>query len=189
MATKAEVTLTINSALVSLYVETAQGRNAGAWEFLNACKGKSVRVVQDSIKQGKKDSGIALPDLTPTKAQHFETLNAMRSQFADIESEVSFSKAYSVAEKSDRAYGATGARNKIASMATLEELVKSLPKTVRPSKAESTTETEADLAKFSTEQILEHLKNRIPAVETDRAEFVKVLTLIAKTAKAMKVTR
>jgi hypothetical protein len=117
--------------LVSTYKDIATAKNESVFGFVSMTSGYSVRQIQDSIKQAKKESGISLPELTPTKAQHFATLNALVAQFPDIESEITFSKAYAIAEKSDRAHGATKARELIAQAEDLEDYADSLPKTVR----------------------------------------------------------
>ena len=187
-ATKSEATLIPNAKLVSLYIETAHTRNADGWSFIKATKGLSVRVIQDSIKQGKKESGIALPDITPTKAQHFETMLTLSTKLVGLELKVPFAKVYQVSEKADRAWGAKEARAKASSAVDFDEFVKALPKTVRD-REKSPSEVSASMAQFSTEQILEELNNRIPADESDRQRFIRAIASIAKIARAIKVER
>ena len=145
MATSTKITATPApvSVLVEGYVRLALAKNESVFAWVATSQGYSVSQIQDSIKQAKKESGISLPDLTPTKAQHFSTLNAIVARFPDIESEMTFSKVYAMAEKSDRAYGAETARKNIASAESVESYVETLPATVRKPRIASETETQA----------------------------------------------
>ena len=125
------------SLLVSAYVDIAQATRQSSFGFVSISSDYSVRQIQDSIKQAKKECGISLADITPTKAQHFATFNAIVAQFPDIETTHTFAKVYAMAEKADRAYGANMARKEVAQFETPELLAESLPKTVRSAKPDS----------------------------------------------------
>lgn len=143
ISTKAKATPAPVSVLVEGYVRLALAKNESVFAWVATSKGYSVSQIQDSIKQAKKESGIALPDLTHTKAQHFATLNAIVDRFPDVENEMTFAKVYAIAEKSDRAFGTDTARKNIAKAESVESYVETLPATVRKPRIASEAQTQA----------------------------------------------
>ena len=178
MATKAKATSEANSLLVSAYIELATSRNSSSWDFFYLAKDFSVRVVKDSIKRAQKDSGLNLPDLTPTKAQHFATLSAIQDKF-DVSATLPFSKAISLAYRADETLKAEGARALVGSSVTLEDFIASVPKTKREPKPASekfageVVESSADIDTL----ILEMAQGM---TEMERVKFAKQLVSLSK---------
>ena len=184
MATTTKATLNADTDLVQAYLEVANTRQEGAWYFVRLTQGKSVRTIQDSIKQAKKECGVSLPDLTPTKAQHFATLLSLDNKVEAIEEVLTFAKAYSIAEKADRAYGADTARKAIAEAESLEEIIAGLPKNVRKAQPNKGKKETAD--GFSLDEVLDHLITTAETMEkADRVRIVKQLTATANLIKAL----
>lgn len=176
-STKAKATLAPVSVLVEGYVRLALAKNESVFAWVATSKGYSVSQIKDSIKQAKKESGISLPDLTPTKAQHFATLNAIVDKFPDVESEMTFAKVYAIAEKSDRAFGADTARKNIASADSVESFVETLPVTVRKPRIASETETQGLSADNVGDMLLALADSLDPA---KRARLVSTLVAVSK---------
>ena len=176
-STKSKTTLAPVSVLVEGYVRLALAKNESVFAWVATSKGYSVSQIKDSIKQAKKESGISLPDLTPTKAQHFATLNAIVDKFPDVESEMTFAKVYAIAEKSDRAFGADTARKNIASADSVESFVETLPVTVRKPRIASETETQGLSADNVGDMLLALADSLDPA---KRARLVSTLVAVSK---------
>ena len=181
MAKKAKATSEANSTLVSAYIDLATSRNSSSWDFFYLAKDFSVRVVKDSIKQAQKESGLNLPDLTPTKAQHFATLSAIQDKYS-VSEVLPFSKAISLAYRADETLKADGARALVGSSATLEEFTASVPKTSRKSRPASertdgfsgeVTDTPADIDSL--------ILDMAQAMTSDeRVKFAKQLVALSK---------
>jgi len=171
------------SLLVSTYVEIAQATRESSFGFVSISRDYSVRQIQDSIKQAKKDCGISLSDITPTKAQHFATFNAIVAQFPDIESTHTFAKVYAMAEKADRAYGATTARAKVAEHATPELLAESLPKIVREGRAGKTATAKAPATIDELGDYLLEIAERLNS--EGRVALIKKLVSVSTLIKTM----
>lgn len=178
-STKAKATLAPVSVLVEGYVRLALAKNESVFAWVATSKGYSVSQIKDSIKQAKKESGISLPDLTPTKAQHFATLNAIVDKFPNVESEMTFAKVYAIAEKSDRAYGADTARKNIANAESVDSFVETLPVTVRKPRIASETETQAQ--GLSADNVGDMLLALADSLDADkRARLVSTLVAVSK---------
>jgi len=171
------------SLLVSTYVEIAQATRESSFGFVAISRDYSVREIQDSIKEAKKACGITLPDLTPSKAQHFATFNAIVAQFPDIETTHTFAKVYSMAEKADRAYGATTARAKVADFDTPAELAESLPKNVRSAKPASKAKATAPATIDELGDYLLEIAERLNA--EGRVALIKKLVSVSTLIKTM----
>lgn len=168
-----------NEVLVSAFIDLAMNRNSSSWDFFYLAKDFSVRVVKDSIKQAQKESGLNLPDLTPTKAQHFATLAMIQEKYS-ISETLPFSKAISLAYRADETLKAENARALVDSSATLEDFTSAIPKTSRKAKPASekyTGETiEADRADIDS-LILDMAQ---AMTQEDRVKFAKQLVALSK---------
>jgi hypothetical protein len=167
------------SSLVEGYVRLALAKNESVFAWVAMSSGYSVNQIKDSIKQAKKESGISLPDLTPTKAQHFATLNAIVARFPEVEQTTTFAKVYAIAEKSDRAFGAESARKNIAKAESVESFVETLPATVRAPKIASEKETQAQ--GLSADNVGDLLLALADSLDSDkRARLVSTLVAVSK---------
>jgi hypothetical protein len=167
------------SSLVDGYVRLALAKNESVFAWVAMSSGYSVAQIKDSIKQAKKESGISLPDLTPTKAQHFATLNAIVAKFPEVEQTMTFAKVYGIAEKSDRAFGAETARKNIAKAESVESFVEILPATVRAPKIASEKETQAQ--GLSADNVGDLLLALADSLDSDkRARLVSTLVAVSK---------
>ena len=189
--TPAKAEIVTDAGLVSAFISIATTRNASSWDFFHLCANSSMRTIRDSIKQGQKECGLALPDLTPTKAQYFPTLALLEKKFK-VSQTMPFAKAISLAVKAEVAFKAEGARSAIKSAKTAEELALSIPKQTRKARPASEKgsatfegeEVELDLNTF--EELMEAIKvQAIEATSEDREEWAKGLTSLAKLIRAM----
>ena len=171
------------SLLVSAYVDIAQATRQSSFGFVSISSDYSVRQIQDSIKQAKKECGISLADITPTKAQHFATFNAIVAQFPDIENTHTFAKVYAMAEKADRAYGVNTARAKVAEFDTPELLAESLPKTVRSAKPDGKANAKAPATIDELGDYLLEIAERLNA--EGRVALIKKLVSVSTLIKTM----
>ena len=171
------------SLLVSAYVDIAQATRQSSFGFVSISSDYSVRQIQDSIKQAKKDCGISLADITPTKAQHFATFNAIVAQFPEIETTHTFAKVYAMAEKADRAYGANMARTEVTQFDTPELLAESLPKTVRSAKPDSKATAKAPATIDELGDYLLEIAERLNA--EGRVALIKKLVAVSTLIKTM----
>jgi hypothetical protein len=189
-ATKAEAV--INTNLVTAYLEVAESRQTGAYWFVRQTEGISVATIKASIKEAKDQCEITLPDLTPTKAQHFATLLALDNRFADLESSVPFARVYKIAEKADRAFGADEARAKIAKAKDLDTFEASLPANVRKARpaseksAKAEAEYKGEVVEKSVDDLLAMIATYAEKASTEeRAHLVEGLTATALLIKSM----
>ena len=185
MATKSTATATTdaNRELVDAYLDLAGDRNSSTWLFFIKSLDYSVRVVAESIKQGQKESGFTLSDVTPSKAQHFPTLQALQDKFG-LSEVMPFSKAISLAVKADKGLTSTKARKAIESADTLEGFLSVVPKrkgsSARPNAEgfEGSVSESVDMYAM----IYDYAQALTPA---DRVAFAKQLLDLAKVIKVM----
>jgi len=188
MSAKTATQTEVSAILVNAYVDLATNRNSSSWEFFYLAKDFSVRIVKDSIKQAQKESGLNLPDLTPTKAQHFATLSAIQDKFS-VSEILPFSKAISLAYRADETLKAEGARSLVESSASLEEFTSAIPKTSRKAGKTASEKSEGfagEVVEADPQNIGDLLLSMAESMTPEeRITFAKQITATAKLISKM----